>query len=93
MNTYGFVVDVRQNVLIVGQEKIQLSMTEMMGSTNHSVKQVTVVEKGVHSCGEEEFLVLHAGMEELVDEVPFCMRTEEVMGKPTMFIRKAFACS
>ena len=34
---YGFVVDLRENVLKVGQEKIKLCMAKMTGSTNLSL--------------------------------------------------------
>ena len=37
MNAYGFVVDLRENVLKVGQEKIKLCMAKMTGSTNLSL--------------------------------------------------------
>ena len=47
MNDYGLVVDLRENVLKVGQEKIKLCMTKMTAvsythlSTNLSVTRVT----------------------------------------------------
>ena len=37
MNAYGFIVDLRENVLKVGQEKIKLCMAKMTGSTNLSL--------------------------------------------------------
>ena len=37
MNAYGFVVDLRENILKVGQEKIKPCMAKMTGSTNHSI--------------------------------------------------------
>ena len=45
MNAYGFVVDLGENVLKVGQEKIKLCMAKMTGSTNHSIKRVALIEK------------------------------------------------
>ena len=63
-------------------------MAVMVGSTNHSIKQVIVDEKGVNRCGEEEQLVLDAETEVLVEEEPIYKATEEVIGKPTMVIKE-----
>ena len=60
-------------------------MAKMIGSTNHSIKQVTVAKKGVKKYGEEESLMMHMETaEKLAEEVPTYMRTKVVIGKPTM---------
>ena len=64
MNDYSFAVNLRENILRVSYEKF--SMAKMIGSMNYLIKQVKVAEIGVNRCGEEESLVLHAGMEELM---------------------------
>ena len=85
MNAYGFVVDLRDNVLRVGQEKIKLCMAKMTGSTNHSIKRVALVEEKVNKSGQEETSLLQAEMEEeLAEEVQISVTTKEVIGKPTM---------
>ena len=72
--------------LRLGQKKTFFS-TEMIWSTNYSIKHVTVSEKEVNMCGEEEHLVLELETEEeLVDKVPISMATEEAIGRPTMVI-------
>ena len=82
MNVYGFVVDLRENVLRVGEEKIKLCMAQMIWSAN---QQVTVAEEEVNRCEEYVHLMLHAKTkEELVDERPTgdwktCVATEEVV--------------
>ena len=48
MNAYGFVVDLRDNVLRVGQEKIKLRMAKMTGSAYHSIEQVTLAKEEVN---------------------------------------------
>ena len=58
----AWIVDLRENILIVCQEKIKFSMVKVKRSTNHSIKQVTVAEKGVNRCKEEEPLGLDAEM-------------------------------
>ena len=57
MNAYGFIVDLRENVLSVGQEKIKLSMAKMTGSTNHSIKQVALAKEKVNRSGQELSLI------------------------------------
>ena len=49
MNIYGFVMDLRDNVLRVSEDKIQLCMAKLTGSADHSTKQVTVAEEE-HTC-------------------------------------------
>ena len=63
MNAYGFVVDLRENVLKVGQEKIKLCMAKITGSTNHSIKRVALVEQKVNKSGQEDPSLLQAEME------------------------------
>ena len=58
MNAYRFVVDLRENVLRVGQEKIKLCMAKTTASTNHSIKRVALVEEKVNKSGQEEPLSL-----------------------------------
>ena len=77
MNAYGFVVDLRENVLTVGQEKIKLCMAKMTGSTNHSIKHVALVEEKVNTSGQDEPSLLQAETEEeLAEEVPICLMTK-----------------
>ena len=47
-SVYGFIVDLRQNVLIIGQEKIKFSTAEIIGSTKHLIKQMMVAKIGVN---------------------------------------------
>ena len=47
-NAYELILDLRENALRVGQEKIKLCMAKMAGSANHSIKQVAWVEKEVN---------------------------------------------
>ena len=54
VNTYGFIVDLRENILKVSQEKIKLCMAKMTGSTSHSIKRVALVEEKVNRSGQEE---------------------------------------
>ena len=61
MNACGFVLDLRKNVLKVGQEKIKLSMAKMTGSTNHSIKRVALVEEKVNRSGHEEPTTIASG--------------------------------
>ena len=61
-------MDLRQNVLSIGQEKIQFSVAEIIVSTNHSIKQLMGAEKGDNRCGEEESLCLGMETEELINE-------------------------
>ena len=85
MNAYGFVVDLKENVLSIGQEKIKLCMAKMTGSTNNSIKRVPLVEEKVNRSGQEEPSLLEAEMEEeLAEEVQISITTKEVIGKPTM---------
>ena len=58
----------------VTQERIHFFTAEMVESTNHSIKQKTVAEKGINRRREEEPLRLDADTEELVDEGPFVRR-------------------
>ena len=44
MNAYRFVVDLRENILRAGQEKITCSTPEIIGSDSHSIRQVMVAE-------------------------------------------------
>ena len=44
MNDYEFIMDLRENVLRFCQEKITFFMAEVIGSTNHSIKQVMVIK-------------------------------------------------
>ena len=91
MNAYGFVVDLRENVLKVGQEKIKLYMAKMTGSTNHSIKRMTLVEEKVNRSGQEEPSLLQAEMEEeLEEEIQISVTTKEVIGKPTMVVETKF---
>ena len=64
MNAYGFIVDLRENVLRIGQEKIRFCMAKMTGSAHHLIKQVTVAYGKINRCGDEVPLVLHEEMEE-----------------------------
>ena len=57
MNACGFIVNLRENVLRVGQEKIKLCMAKMTGSTNHSIKRVALVEEKVNRSGQELSLI------------------------------------
>ena len=50
MNAYGFVVDLRENAVMVIQEKIKLFMAKMAGLANHSIRQVARDEKEVNRC-------------------------------------------
>ena len=85
MNAYGFIVDLRENVLCVVQEEIKLSMAKTTGSTNHSIKRVALVEEKVNKSGQEETSLLQAEMEEeLAEEVQISITAKEVIGKPTM---------
>ena len=45
MNAYGFVVDLRENVLRVGQEKIKLCIGKVNGSVNRLIKQVAWADR------------------------------------------------
>ena len=54
MNAYGFVADLRENVLRIGKEKINLCMAKMTRSTNHSMRQVALAEEKVNRSGREE---------------------------------------
>ena len=47
MNAYGFILDLRHNVLTDGQKNIKFSMTWMTGSAYHSIKQVIMAEEEV----------------------------------------------
>ena len=81
MNAYGFVVELRENVLKVGQDKIKLCMAKMTGSNNHSIKQVALVEEKVNRSGQEEPSLFQAEMEEeLAEEVQISVTTKEVIG-------------
>ena len=85
MNAYGFVVDLRENVLKVGQEKIKLCMAKMTGSANHSINQVALAEEKVNRSGQEESSLLQAEMEEeLAEEIQISVTTKDVIGNPTM---------
>ena len=89
MNVYGFVVDLRENVLKVGQQKIKLCTAKMTGSTNHSIKQVALAEEKVNRSGQEDPSLLQAEMEEeLAEEMQINVTTKEVIGKPTMGVEK-----
>ena len=90
MHAYGFIVDLRQTVLNVGQEKVSFVTAEIIGSTNHSIKEVMMVaEKEVIRHGEEKPFGLDAETEEeLVDDRPICVATEDVIGKSTMVIKE-----
>ena len=58
MNAYGFVVNLRENVLKAGQEKIKLCMAKMTGSTKHSIKQVALAKEKVNRSGQKEPFLL-----------------------------------
>ena len=81
-------MDLRKNVLGVGQVKSKvLHAHAMIVSANHLIKQVMVAEEVPIMCGEEKPFLLDLEMEEeLVDELPNCMMTEEVTEKTTMVI-------
>ena len=42
MNAYGFIVDLREDVLKVGQDKIKLCMAKMTGSANHALSLIHI---------------------------------------------------
>ena len=70
-------------------------MAKLTGSANHSIKQVALAEE-INRCGQGEPFLLQAKMEkELTEEVPMCITTKEVIGKPTMGSqeRLLLACS
>ena len=77
-------MDLREDVLCVGQEEIKLSMAKTTGSTNHSIKWVALVEEKFNKSGQEEPSLLPAEMEEeLAEEVQIRITTKEEIGKPT----------
>ena len=83
MNAYRLFVDIREDVLRVDQEKIRFRMAKITGSANHLTKQVTLAEKKVNRCEQEEPLLLHAETEEeLTEEVAICKMIKEMIGKP-----------
>ena len=91
MNAYGFVAELRENVLKVGQEKIKLCMVKITGSANHSIKQVALVEEKVNRSGQEEPYLLQVEMEEeLAEEIQISVMRKEVFGKPTMGVETKF---
>ena len=48
-----YIVDLRENVLRLGQGKIRFCITKMTGSANHFIKEVTVA-KEVNRYREDE---------------------------------------
>ena len=58
----------------------------MIGSTNHSIKRVALVEQKVNRSGQEETSLLQAEMEEeLAEELQISITTNEVIGKPVSY--------
>ena len=45
MHSYGFIDYLQKNAFRVGQEKIKVFMGETVGSSNHSIKKVTMAEE------------------------------------------------
>ena len=81
------IVDLREYVLRVGKEKTKFCITKIIRSAHHLIKHVTVAKEGVNRCREEKLLVLDAETDDrLADEVPICMTTGQVIGKPTIII-------
>ena len=76
MNIYRFIVELRE-CPVHCPRKDKVFLTEMIGSISYSIKQVMVAEKAVNNYREEG--PFSAGTAELIDEVPICMMTEEVM--------------
>ena len=55
---------------------------------------MTLAKEKVNMCGQEEPFLLQVEMEEeLPDEVPVCITTKEVIGKPTMIIEEMLPSS
>ena len=91
MNTYGFVVDLLENVQRVGH--VKLSVVKMREFANHSIKQVVLAEKEVKRCAQKEPFLLKVEErveKELVEELPMCKTTKEVNEKPTKGVEERF---
>ena len=58
IDTYGFVVNLRENVLNVGQQNIKLRMTKVTGFASLSIKRVLLAEEEVNRCRQEEPFLL-----------------------------------
>ena len=61
LNANGFksIVDLRDNVLRIGEKKLNFCMAEIVRKGNRLIKRVTLAKEEVNRCGEEEHLISH----------------------------------